>query len=618
MRAKVMTKGEYPPRTMSDHSLWQRRVRRPRARYRVAGAVRLRTLGLAAVMAAAQSSVAAAFPLLDAATEGQVPRGTELAEPDAQDLRHQLQMTNGLGAPAGGGWTFVPRIDIQEMLTDNVRQQNSPRRFDFVTYISPGFSLAGDLPRLQMTFNYAPTLAIYGRTGPLNALTQQLDGLAKVTVLPELFFVDVRALAGVHNQFGGVGGLGGIGSQAGGPATAQTAAPTLAGNDQGLNRNNETQVASYGVSPYLMQRFGDWGVGRLGYSWDMTRSNSISGFASSPFPAGASNGQTLVTNEQTAHFATGDILNYFQNVVDVDLSQTRSTTEAGFVNGVTGQTNPATVQQTSRREIFTDQVNYVVNRNIMLFVSGGHENIAYSGSGFRSVNDMTWSFGTTLTPDPDSSLTLSYGHQNGFNSVSAYGHYALTARTSISISYGTALGTQLEGVQNQLNLARTDNNGQLVNGQTQGQLFGTTNSLAVQDGVFKTETLTLGSETSLDLDIVSLNVSLTKQTLTGTSSASAAAGSSTTSKTAGATWLHQMRPDVIMSAAVSYSLQEQSAATGSGPGNLTSFAGSLAWQRQISDTVSTSLRYSFFERQSAVNAFNTYQNMLILGISKAF
>jgi uncharacterized protein (PEP-CTERM system associated) len=598
MRAKVITAGETPPlRTVS---------------------ARLRTLPLATAFVVARTCAAAAFPLLDAATDGQVPRGTELAAPDAQDLRHQLQIVNGLGSPTGGGWTFVPRIDLQEMLTDNVLQQNKPRRYDFVTYISPGLSVAGDLPRLQITFDYAPTLAMYGRTGPLNALTQQMNGLAKVTVVPELAFVDVRALAGVHNQFGGPGGQGEIGAPAGGAATAQAATPTLAGNDQGLNRNNETQVASFGISPYMVQRFGDWGVGRVGYSLDVTRSNALSGFASSPFPTGGSNGQTLVSNEQTGHFATGDILNYFQNSIDVDLSQTRTTTDTGFVNGATGVTTTAPTHQSSNREIFTDQVNYVVNRTITLFVSGGHENIVYTGSGVPPVNDLTWSFGTTLTPNPDSALTLSYGHQNGFNSFTAYGHYALTARTAVNVSYGTALGTQLETVQNQLNLATANGNGALVNGQTGGQLFGTTNALAVQDGVFRTETLTVGSETALDRDIVSLNVSLAKQTLIGTAAVAGGDGTATTSKTAGATWLHQMRPDMTVSAAVSYSLQEQAAATAAGPGNLTSIAGSLVWQQQISDTVSTSLRYSFFDRQSAVNTFDIYQNMLILGISKAF
>jgi uncharacterized protein (PEP-CTERM system associated) len=576
---------------------------------------RIRTLGVVALLLLIRTGSAGAFPLLDTITNGQVPQGTDLSGADTQDLRHQLQLVNGLGAPAGGGWTFVPRVDLQEMLTDNVLQQHSPRQYDLGSFLSPGFNLAGDMPRLQLNFNYAPTLAIYARTGSLNALTQQMNGIGTVTVVPDLAFVDVRALAGVHSLNGGLGGTGAVGAPAGAGATAQTTIPTLAGNAQGLNKNNETQVTSFGVSPYLLHRFGDWGVGRLGYSLDVTRSNALSGFASPPFPTGGVNGQTLVTNEQTGHFASGDILNYFQNSIDMDLVQTRATTDAGFVNGATGVAAGAPSHTSSNRAIFTDQINYVVNRTITVFASGGHENIAYSGSNFAPVSDLTWSFGTTLTPNPDTALTMSYGHLNGFNSFTANGHYALTARTLVSVSYGTTLGTQLENLQNQFNLATTSGNGTLVNGQTGGQLFGNTNALAVQDGVFRTETLTVGSETSLDRDIVSLDLSLSKQT----SSGAATGGISTTGKTASASWLRQMRPDMTVSAAVSYSLQEQGGvASAVNPGNLTSIAGSIAWQWQISETVSSSLRYSFFERQSANKTFDIYQNMLILGISKAF
>ena len=107
---------------------------------------RLCRMAVAAMLGLARSEGAAAFPLIDPTNLDQVPHGTELAAPDASDLRHQLQIVNGLGAPAGGGWTFVPRVDFQEMLTDNVLDQHSPRQADLVSYFAPGFSLAGDLP----------------------------------------------------------------------------------------------------------------------------------------------------------------------------------------------------------------------------------------------------------------------------------------------------------------------------------------------------------------------------------------------------------------------------------------------------------------------------------------
>ena len=579
-----------------------------------AGPFAVRSLGLAAVLLLVPMTRVAAFPLLDAATEDQVSAGSELATPDAQDLRHQLQIVNGLAAPVGGGWTIVPQIDLQEMLTDNAEQAHSPRQWDLVTYIRPGINIAGDLPRVQLLFNYSPALALYARTTSLNALTQQMNGLGQVILVPDLAFVDVRAVAGVHSQYGGLGGLGDVGA----PATADVATtaatiPTLAGNSQGLNKNNEVQTFSYGISPYLLRRFGDWGVGKLGYSLDVTRSSTLSGFASPPFPTGGANGQTLVTNEEIGHFATGDILHSLQNSIDVDLAQTQTRTDAGFASATTGF---AVQGQTtsSTREIFTDQVTWQMNRSVALFVSGGHETIAYSGFGAQTINDLTWNLGATLTPGPDTSLTVSYGHQNGFNSWAVNGHYALTARTLLTASYGQTLGTQLEYLQNQLNLA-TVRGGTLVNAQNGGgTLFNGTNALAVQNGVFRTETLTLGSVTSLERDTLAINLLMVRQTQTGTSQT----GSSGTSKTVSLSWVHAMRPDMTLGASFAYGLQDQSGTSSFNPGNNTSFAASLAWQYQISDTVTAGVRYSLLNRSSAVAAYNTYENLLILGISKRF
>jgi hypothetical protein len=245
---------------------------------------------------------------------------------------------------------------------------------------------------------------------------------------------------------------------------------------------------------------------------------------------------------------------------------------------------------------------------------GGHEDIVYSGFGAQSIHDLIWSLGVTWIPNPDSSLTVSYGHQNGFNSLTVNGFYALTARTTLTATYGSTLGTQLEFIQNQLNLEGTGPNGTPVNAQTGGSLFGATNALGVQEGVFRTTTLTVGSTTALDRDIVSFNLMLATQTGSGATTSSAQ------SKTFSATWLHQMRPDMTVSAAISYSIQDQTTGFSSfaNPGNNTSIAANLAWNWQISDTLTGSVRYSYFERSSPVTSFGISQNMLIVGLSKHF
>jgi hypothetical protein len=592
------------------------------AKRSVPGISGLPAIGLAAALGMIRTNGAAAFPLIDPSNQDQVPQGTELAAPDAQDLRHQLQIVNGLAAPAGGGWTFVPRIDLQEMLTDNVEQAHSPRRADLATYFAPGFSLAGNQPRVQMTLSYAPTLSLYARTGSLDALTEQLNGLATVTLAPDLAYVDLRALAGVQSLYGGFGGLGAVGAPAGTAATAQAGIPVLAGNAAGLNRNNEVQTASFGISPYLLHSFGDWGSGKLGYSLGLTRSDSLAGFFAPPYPTGGPNGQTLLSNEVIGHYATGEILSFVQDSVDVDILHGQTSYDG---------TGPAQPNGTSSSSIFlTDKVSYALTRDVVVFASGGHEDITYSNqvvstlgpngqiqqSSFSNapgprIHDFTWSLGGTWTPNPDSSLTVSYGHQNGFNAFTVNGHYQATPRTLLSVSYGSTLGTQLQYLQNQLNLAAPNGTGAEVNGLTGGSLFGATNALAVRDGVFRTDTLTVGSSTSLDLDIISVNLLLTRQTATS------GAGVSATSNGGSAAWLHQMRPDMTLSAALSLAVQDQTATAGRS-GDTTSVAASLAWQYHLSETLTASVRYSFLEQQGPAAIYNIYENMLILGISKTF
>src|SRR4051794_6566783 len=81
---------------------------------------------------------AMAFPATDAATPSVV---TNAPEPTGTDLRHQLQLVNGLGAGGGGGWTFVPSLSVQEAFSDNVLNTTFNRRSDLITMVTPGFSL---------------------------------------------------------------------------------------------------------------------------------------------------------------------------------------------------------------------------------------------------------------------------------------------------------------------------------------------------------------------------------------------------------------------------------------------------------------------------------------------
>ena len=406
------------------------------------GFIRLGALSMALTLWLMRPSGVLAFPLIDVTNQDQVPQGTELAAPDAQDLQHQLQIVNGLAAPAGGGWTFVPRIDVQELRHQYAwRSSTAPGKPILSRILAPGFSLAGDLPRLQVALSYVPTLAIYTRTGSLDSVTNQLNGLATVTLMPDLAYVDVRALSGVHNLYGGLGGIGTLGAPAGAGATAQTAIPTLAGNAVGLNKMNEVQTTSFAISPYLLHDFGDWGTGKVGYSLGVTRSDTPTGFASAPLPTGGSNGQTLSSNEAIAHFATGDILKLLRNTIDLDVLQGRtSIDQAGAVVGVGSP--PVLDGSTSSRIIATDTLSYALTRSLEVFVSGGHEDITYSNQTVSSatgisgadgailptytysnvpgisIHDLTWRFGGIWTRVATAAAILNSGFAGIFEVLS--------------------------------------------------------------------------------------------------------------------------------------------------------------------------------------------------------
>ena len=242
------------------------------------------------------------FPLIDPSNQDQVPQGTELAAPDAQDLQHQLQIVNGLRRRRAAAGRLCRGSMFRSMLTDNVEQAAQSAaggsRHLFLARVQPGRRPAA----AANVADYAPTLSMYARTGSLDSLTDQLNGLATVTLVPDLAYVDVRALSGVHSLYGGVGGLGTVGAPAGAAGDRSDGDPHLGWQHPGLNKNNEVQTTSFGISPYLLHDFGDWGTGKVGYSLGVTRSDTLSGFASAPFPTGGTNGQTLVVKRGDSPF----------------------------------------------------------------------------------------------------------------------------------------------------------------------------------------------------------------------------------------------------------------------------------------------------------------------------
>jgi hypothetical protein len=569
--------------------------------------------GLGTALLLAQADGAAAFPLIDPTNQDQVPQGTDLASPDAQSLQHQLQLGNGLGAPAGGGWTIVPSLNVDEMFTDNVLQLNSPRRWDLVTLVTPGISIAGDLPRLQVKLDYNPTLSLAARTDSQDGVSQSLNGTALLTLVPDLAFVDMRALASVQSTSGLLAG-----TSAGNVGTSIS--PT--NNTVGLSNQDRIQTSNFQISPYLLHKFGDFGTGKLGVSASETQYATSTGFTLSPFPTGGGQGGKQFTTEEIAQFTTGEFLERFSDVFLVDLTQTTSSAN-GVINAEGNVTAIPTTTFNSQNDLIQDRLNYAANRWATVFGTIGHENISYPQALAQKINDMTWSVGVTLTPNPDSDLTISYGHQNGANAVQASVHYALTARTTVSGSYAQTLGSELQQIESQVQFGVIGPNGQFISGANGQPLIFNGFEPTDVTAVYRFNTFSMNIQTTLDRDTISLALVLGNQTTTG------GIPSSATFNTFTAQWQHSLRPDLRLDSSITYATQTQtggqqcfgtllSLCGGPNLGDSTSYLATSVLTYTLTDSLSTHVRFSFYDRTSPLVIDRFYQSLLLVGFTKTF
>ena len=550
---------------------------------------------------------ALAFPFIDATNQGAASATSALSAPDAQDLTHQLQISNGLpiAGSGGGGWSIRPRLTIQEALTDNVLQVHSPMRWDLTTIVSPGISIAGQTQRTVVRLDYAPVLIVNARTPSQNALNQQLNGTATITAIEEFAFIDIRALSGVQSLRGAAGAGGTIGAADGGGFTAGSTTGLGGGALTGNSLQNTVQTASIGISPYLVKRFGDIGTARIGYSFNMSQSSPVKGIQLAPFPTGAAT-QRFMTSEWNAQFRSGSFLNDFQDTINLDFSQSNGSGQINAFGSVTVGNNSLA----SNRQIISNDLSYAVSHKLKVTVSVGHEKIVYSGSNIKPIDDITWSFGTTYTPNSRSEITISYGRQLGTQSLSFNGHVQVTPRTTISASYSDTLGTQLENLQNQLNQGVVSANGSFVNGQTGGQLFGSTNAAPLQSGVFHFKTLTATATTQLNRDTISLTLNASTQSAAGGTTASQTSGQSTGLVLQ---WIHDLRPDMRLTTSASFNTN-----SGGIVGSSRSVAFNTSLTYNLTESVSASARYSYFKSTSQNTFFDLYEDIFVLGVTKQF
>jgi len=545
--------------------------------------------------------MAAAFPATDELNPGITANQPTLTE---SDLRHQLQLqSGGFGAAAsGGGWTFSPGLGAYEYYTDNVLATPSNRRWDLVTVVTPSLSIFGDEPNAQLSLFYSPQFRLDATTPQENSINQQLSATGLFTVIPDAMFLDVRAFAGVAPLQTGLGAQGAVLT----PTFGQTnTGPT------GLSQQQLSQYSSISISPYVLHRFGDTGTAKLGYELNQSATSPSGSGLPLFFPTG-SNTQHSLTNEAVAQFETGERFAPFRNLLLLNVARSTGT---GIANN-------------QSQDTITNQLGYALGRDWEVYGQLGYEKLNFGGVPPTRVDDMIWGMGVIWTPNPDSQITLGYGHVNGVSGVQFSAYYALTERTRITASYTTGLQTNLGQIRGQLDLQSLNQNGQAVDALTGAPLFnGGLSGFGNQNGLYNSKNFNASITTTLDRDQLSFSLALYQQTTIATATQvvpgqfnaiAPPVGSTGQSATGYFTWTHQIKEDLSLNSSAAYGTNTITAPTGAGTGRQRSVAANVGLQYVLSQTVTTTAQYTFYEQFNPLPGQTIYQNVFLVGINKQF
>jgi uncharacterized protein (PEP-CTERM system associated) len=443
----------------------------------------------------------------DAGASG--PRGAiESVSPNGVNQRPAPPST----APA---WTVNSAITLREEWSDNVLDTATDRRASFVTVVTPSLSINGATSRLTADLSYAPSFSAYTPDAPQNQFGQSLGADALLTLSPEELFVRATGYAAVESLNGA----------------------TAAAGNQVLSQRTQAQVYDFSIEPYLTHRFGGWGTAQVGAAASQTMTGALNGGATV---------QTLTTRREFATFTSGENLGRLSDTLTLSATQDSGT---GALNG-------------AYQDLVSDQIGYAITRGIIALASLGWEDIKYSGAGAPHYNDATWSVGARLLPNPDSVISVGYGHQGGATAAQANASYAPTATIRLSAQYSAGVTTAAQTLNNALAGASFDAFGHPIDPATGVPLDLGNNFFGFNTTVYQAKTLTASVAWLLPRDAWQLSVQRQTQTPVGAAGATVIAASggltlsqglaSTSGTTGTLSWQHDLSPLVSTTLSTEY------------------------------------------------------------------
>ena len=296
-----------------------------------------------------------------------------------------------LAAPAcRADWRFEPSLNLTGTYTDNVDlRPNDQARTQLVTEITPAFNLALDSRRLKASAHGSYRQFLYSDPDEVRSRKDhysQYGGDLRGVLAEDLLYVDARVSSSQRNI------------SAFGPQVEGSPYSSL----------NRTEVKTWSISPYLVQRIGNDARAVLRYSRDGVKSDQRSRFGNSTSDSLALN---LDSNPDGRKLGWG--LNYLHQDVENELAGESS------IENVSGR------------------LRYSLTRSLALTATAGYDRYDYQALGGRTAG-RSWSTGFAWTPSQRTSIEASVG-RHFYGSTGSLVASVRSRRTVWSLNYGDTI-----------------------------------------------------------------------------------------------------------------------------------------------------------------------------------
>lgn len=275
-------------------------------------------------------------------------------------------------------WEFTPTLSIAEIYSDNViLAPPGQEDEDFVTDLSPGFSLQGEGRRLNAALDYRFQQLLYSRDSNRNKNYHQLNGSAEAELITNTLFLNTFANISQYTQ-----------------STTQL---NIADNISVVGDRSTVRTA--GVSPSYRHSFSGGANLVAGYGYNIVRyDDGPSDSDIHGFNVTLESGERFTLLEWRLRYAS--------------LREDREAAERIDRNSVSGQ------------------MRYRMTRTLSVLAEAGQEKSNF-GAAINLQEGSYWAAGVALRPSP----RLEVGAMSGYRFKTAWLSWTPSTRSSVDISW---------------------------------------------------------------------------------------------------------------------------------------------------------------------------------------